>query len=158
MHREFFSIIQDLAVDYYFQPKDWEKDGKIYERMGIKKVADFVADPNRVPELKTNSLQQTNNYYLKSPTLAQMQIFEHHSRWNEIIHLKGFAMSTGLTALDAGIIHYTEPTEAVYALFCAAGVVLGALAVAELYLVMLQRYNRARIVRIQERRIKNENK
>jgi len=131
-------------ASWYFKPKSFERNGKLYELFGIKifkkgvvKIGKKVAGNEKV--------NHANNYYLWDSSQEGLEAFDYKTRRNESIHLtwaaySGILASTEFMANNLGSCEFQT-----------------GLIILNLYCVMLQRYNRARlhnaIDRIEARKI-----
>lgn len=126
-------------MDWYFRPKSFERNGKLYEALGIKKFKRIAISLGKgiYKLVKQNPKWVGNNYFLWDKSKEGLKKFEYKTRFNEAIHLVpmvGFAHlavnsllegNYGLAALDVG-----------------SNLAFG------IYPVLLQRYNRARLYNV----------
>ncbi len=120
-------------AERYFRPRAFERDGRLYALLGVvlfKRLLTSLVSRN--PERPV-----TNGYALGGRSLADVRTFERLARRNEVIHLAGLV--TGFLFLMIA---------AVWGGLLAAGLLIVAL---NLPFFLLQRYNRARAVRVLER-------
>lgn len=126
------------SLDNYFRPRPWES-GDLYPNLGVGITKKIVSRNAPVRYLLAKS-DKTTNYHLHRPTLEEASRFESWSRFNEVVHVGTLALSV------AGVVRSALEGHVGGMAF------YGAMGFASAELVMLQRYNRARIYRIRERR------
>jgi len=135
------TILQKVT-DLYFKPKFFEKSGKIYEAMGIrpfKRKLLKLTSGRRKKELETSG----SNYFLgRSTDIESLGKFEKGTRFNESIH--SIALAAGLSGLTS-----TLSADEISIPFLTFYI---ALTVPQAYVVALQRYNRARVYKIIEKK------
>lgn len=129
------------ATDLYFEPKSFEKSGRLYEILGVKQFhSAYVATMGKVVKGLARALGEDGRHILP-PYDSSLGAMCKATRSLEGIHLVvaavfSYGMSLSLSQED-------YKTAAFNAL---------ANTVVNLYPIMLQRYNRARINRVLERR------
>lgn len=131
-------ILAHSALDLYFDPKPWERTGKIYEALGIRGFKRLIPDTG---DLRSRKVKKETGKYLWINSREYGELFHHErqTRINESIHLTFLfgtypLMEMGFAAnpwLGAGI--------------SAINLVVNA------YPLMLQRYNRSRLYRAMEK-------
>jgi hypothetical protein len=128
------------AAEWYFKPKSFEKSGKIYEILGVKS---FKKLPICLAKLvyKKNVTKHRNTYFIgKDKSPAALKKYEIEARINEMFHTP--------SAIVASYVFMRELSQGDY---CFAIASFGVLAF-NTYCSMLQRYNRARIYNILEKK------
>lgn len=116
-------------LDWYFRPKVFELDGRIYVWLGVT-----VFKKALLSLVKPAPGNEKSSYRLASRNVQGLQAFERKTRRNEALHVLALVPSVVGLAL-AGTSH---------ALLSAALVVI---VVANFHPILLQRYNRIRIQR-----------
>ncbi len=128
-------------TDLYFAPKSFEKDGRVYEFLGVKYAQRIVmATAGKLRRKKDEGCP--SNYFIgKNPHLESLMIFERGTRFNETTHAPVVLLETCCLAatLSQENMNYTS-----------VGVITGAL-ILNFYLTILQRYNRARVYNVIEK-------
>jgi len=131
------SILKKMA-DWYFEPTGLEKQGKVYELIGMKKFKKGALKlTSKLGRVKDGT--KGSNYYIDDISLESIKRFETKTRFNETVHI--------ITDVPAIYFAMDQFSKGEYA----AGVVLSLIALPSLYLAGLQRYNRARIYDIVDR-------
>lgn len=126
----------------YFRPKSFEKSGRVYEMLGIRRYKKIIL--GQVGRKREDELGGTNYYVGRDFSEKSLKEYELKARRNEKIHIGVFALcvsALGIPALAGA------PEASVL-----AGLIASPFLVNELYLAMTQRYNRARIYSILERK------
>ena len=121
----------ESLVKWYFTPKPFEKDGKVYEQLGIKPLEKLV--------VMIGTHFNSTPYFLKDFSISSLTHYEMNTRFFESTHLKGF----GALVVAAVIV---SPLTREGAAIAIAGAGMN------LALVALQRYNRSRIYSIYDRK------
>lgn len=137
-----YAKIADILPDWYYKPHFWEKKGRVYKMLGIGLVKKFVpTGGDRMVKHKRsiNPDFHMQGFTLKTPSLEAMLQYEKYTRIHEATHVVGTAIGACLA---------TASTFADNRLFLIA---TGIGTLANIYPVMLQRYNRERIYRVLER-------
>jgi hypothetical protein len=135
------------AFDFYFLPKRFERRGLVYKILGVEifRLVILATVGNFVLALRKR--QALYSYFVtNSLSIKSVRRTEAWSRFNEVVHLALIFITffIGRTIYLKG--------------YKAGAVLLGAVVVLNIYLVMLQRYNRVRLVKMMgllERRAKN---
>jgi hypothetical protein len=136
----------DKFENWYFEIKPFEKNGKVYEYLGVQYFRKLVMGPIRKKLRKWDIGEEQSNYRIgKNTSIEKMLEYEKKNLSNEKIHFNnsqfgGFIVATGL-------ITGVWP----------ASILGGAFMLADIYCVMLQRYNRARLQNIIEKKLEHEN-
>ncbi len=122
------------AAETYFRPKRFErhKSGLVYRLAGLHKVSKLIGQATTVRSRGTGFRSVFPQQGLQANSLRKAKRFETISRLSETVHT--------LTALPLIAYAATNPS-----------LIPIATAIANLYLVGLQRYNRVRIYEILER-------
>lgn len=117
---------------HYFRPKPFEQKGTVYEMMGIRP---FQRALLKVMVIRKRSAEKHgSNYFIgQRKSVDDLVRFERLTRFNEAVHVLGV-----LPGINATIDSLAKKQYAT----AAFGV---AIVVPQIYLCMLQRYNRARI-------------
>lgn len=122
-----------MSIRRYFDLRDFERDGRFYERLGIRWFKRFATDGDFWNKLR----RQSDPSFKKVKGLNSAIEWEARTRRNEVIHL--CSLVVGL-AIVAWLYSRNEVAWLVAMFFV--------LVIWEIYPIMLQRYNRARIWRI----------
>ena len=127
-----------LISEAYFAPKPWEGDGRIYRWVGIRTFKRWVPSGDVLIRFMRRNIGEGPIFYsLPKPNIEEAKKYDRSTRVFETIpavSLAAFAASAaGFDELSLGV---NLPGE-VY--------INGVAGVANLYAVILQRYNRARI-------------
>jgi hypothetical protein len=131
------SIFKKMT-DWYFEPTDLEKQGKVYELIGMKKFKKGLLKlTSKLGRVKDGT--KGSNYYMDDISLESIKRFEKKTRFNETVHV-----ITDMPAIYFAIDQFAKGEYAV-------GLILSLIALPSLYLAGLQRYNRARIYDIVDR-------
>lgn len=119
--------------EWYFEIKEREQFWKIYEYIGIKQWKKIVMSTagKLLP-------RRPNNYYITIPNQQNIEQFEDWTKYNEKQHLLSFLYS--IPWLVATIWLKSD-----------FSLLFAALIIQNLYLIMLQRYNRWRIQKVKSR-------
>ena len=135
------SLLQ-RASDLYFEPKFFEKKGKIYELVGMKKFKrGLLALMSKLGRRRKENETEGSNYYVGSDlSIDSLRRFEAKTRFNEAVHVVGGASPAVYFAID-GFANGNY----------VSGLIITAMALPELYVIGLQRYNRARVYDLVDR-------
>ncbi|MCM8774560.1 MAG: hypothetical protein NC820_07510, partial [Candidatus Omnitrophica bacterium] len=114
----------------YFRPKSFEKDGRLYEKLGIKRFKKYVL---------LSGMANADRFIRSEETLKELLRF---TKEREIAYLLGFVTLTAITILTP-IIMPTIYFSVICSVFTTTTNVIF-----YLYPLMLQRYNRIKIYRI----------
>ena len=123
-----------MALHFYFRPRAFELNGKLYEWLGVLRFKRALMRLVRVnPENST-----ANGYVLGGRSPEHLRAFEKRTRRSELIHLGGLALSAPCLCLGV---------------WAGRGMLVSGMAIfaANFHCFILQRYNRIRIVRVLER-------
>ncbi len=141
---------QQLASEisgYYYKPKSWEQP--FYKKIGIGHVQSFISGldlPAFAKARRAARRIKTNNYYLHSTEIPDLKKIRKFGIFNEKVHT-GAAAFGSMGILTGGAIYLIEGgTIGAHIQTAASGLLLAG----NVSLVMLQRYNRARIDKIIE--------
>jgi len=135
-------------ADAYFEPKSFEKwkNGKFYELLGVKYVQKLVMGTIGRKKREAGRDYYTSNYFIgKSLNDNAFRKFELETRFNEKVH----AVAANVFALFSMV--YLEIGDHYTAAFSAGATMFNS------SLCMLQRYNRARVCNVLEKRYGKEN-
>lgn len=136
-----------VISEAYFAPKPWEGDGTIYRWVGIRTFKRWIPSGDvLIRFMRRNTGEGVPFYSLNEPNLKEAKKYDRSTRVFETIHAAGLAAcASGLAGFDKLSFGPDLPAET-YINALATGV--------NLYAVMLQRYNRARIYSLLNRRKK----
>lgn len=129
-----FSSALCKISDAYFKPKPWERSGKIYEYFGSK-FTQRIIGKNRLVRFLSEKAPIVTNYQLGGYTLKRAITFDRYSRISESIHALGLVLNAR---------HMFDVVQGDDSFVWQAA----ALAFWNINLIMLQRYNRARIYKV----------
>lgn len=146
------------AADLYFEPKSFEKweNGRLYEYLGARYVQKAVMGTVGKLTSKIVSSEKGDNYIIgRRHDIKSLKRFEWRTRFNETVHTFGEAWIVGWALL----INYKcydfakelEKGNYDITMILGTGLLLNGA------LVMLQRYNRARVHNIIEKKEKRKN-
>ena len=132
----------ERIADAYFTPKAFEKDGKVYEFLGVKIVQKLLMSAVRKMFRRTEGMDEVAGMYFigKRRRTRDLETFVKGTRFNEAYHLSFVPFGVYLTG---------EPTIQNNTLLMAMN---SAILILNVGLVMLQRYNRARVYTALEHR------
>jgi hypothetical protein len=123
----------------YFSPKPFEKNGKIYEYLGIKQFKKALM--GSAGKLLRAKKPDAFNYFIgQKISTERLEIFAAATLLNESVHVMGQVGLGGLLLIDFAYGNY--------GLAAASGIV----SIPNLYLIALQRYNRERILNVLDHR------
>ena len=126
-------------TDVYFKPKPFEKSGKLYEALGVKYVQKVVmATAGRRARKKLLDGKPSPFLIGKILDLESLETFERRTRFNEFMHAPVLLYFFFELVTDFSRDPYEYFFILVFALLNAP-------------LVMLQRYNRARVEKVIEK-------
>lgn len=130
-----------LISEGYFAPKPWEGDGRIYRWVGIRTFKRWIPSGDLLNRFaRRNTGEGVPFYSLSKPNIKEAKKYDRSTRVFETIHAAGLAVfAAGLARIDTSI--GPSITDNPYII----DTVNGAATAVNLYAVMLQRYNRARI-------------
>lgn len=134
-------------LDVYYKPKNWEKSGKIYEAVGVRRVKRYF--PTIEPLIKLVRKKTGSNvrgFSLERATLIDAKKYEKYTRLYEAIHMVGVI---AFVPSVLGIINNLIQSENIDLDFNSS---INGLSLVNCYAVMIQRYNRARIYRLLSRK------
>ena len=125
-------------LDLYFRPKPFERDGRLYEWMGVLLFKRFVVWLG--PWIGARR-DRPNDYFLWDRSAAGISAFESRTRRSEVIHLIGIVVPVISIAS-----RWLEGNSG-----AGVPIVMSVIFVVNLPLVLLQRYTRARIYPLLEK-------
>ncbi len=133
-----------VISEAYFAPKPWEGDGRIYRWVGIRTFKRWIPSGDILIRFtRRNTGEGIPFYSLSEPNLKEAKKYDRSTRVFETIHAAGLAMfAAGLAGHSGSSLGIDLPGETY---------INAALMSANLYAVMLQRYNRARIYSLVKR-------
>ena len=115
-----------------YKSADWEKGGKVYEKLGIKRWKDIAPDMSRImPDMVKKKLTSENKERGMDTLIAETCVAE--------------CVHWGLIILSFGILFWWRGVWA--AVFLLVYNILG-----NLPFIIIQRYNRPRLVMLEQRR------
>ena len=123
-----------MPLNFYFRPRAFELNGKLYEWLGVLWFKRALMRLVRVnPENST-----ANGYVLGGRSPEHLRAFVKHTLRSELIHLGGLAVSALCLCLGA---------------WSGRAILMAAVTIfaANFHCFLLQRYNRIRILRVLER-------
>ena len=125
------------ATDWYFMPKSFEKNGRLYGALGVRHFKKLCAETYRKLVKKlfgTERAHFVNNYLIWDFSEDGLRKFDYATRINEGIHLLAAALFTSQT-----VDYLSDGRYGMAALGSGLNLALG------VYPILTQRYNRARI-------------
>lgn len=126
-------------IEAYFTPRRFERDGTIYKALGVRTFKKYVPTGGDIAILKRK--KQGFKGIINESSVKALKAYESDTRMAETVHLAG-AVGFGYAAIGSLVINQPE-----------FGVlIMGANVLANLYPIMLQRYNRGRVYRILEKK------
>jgi hypothetical protein len=125
-------------LDLYFRPKPFERGGRLYERMGVLLLKRLVVWFGPMIGARRD---RPNGYFLWDRSAAGIRAFERQTRRSEAVHLIGVVLP--VLSIASRLLGDSSEVGVV--------VVMSVIFVVNTPLVLLQRYNRARIYRLLER-------
>lgn len=131
------------TTDWYFMPKSFEKNRRLYEALGVRHFKKLYAETCRKLVKKlfgTGRDDFVNNYLIWDFSEDGLRKFDYATRINEGIHLLVTALFTNAT-----IDYISNGEYGMAVLETGLNLVLG------IYPILTQRYNRARIYNTLER-------
>ncbi len=132
------SLLQK-AEDLYFEPKFFEKKGKIYELFGMKKFKKRLLALTSKIRRRANETDGSNYYVGSDLSVDSLKRFEAKTRFNEAVHMAG--ASPGVCGAIDGFVNGNY----------VSGLICTAIVLPQLYVIGLQRYNRARVYDLVDR-------
>jgi len=127
------------AFDFYFLPKRFERRGLVYKILGVEifRLVILATVGNFVLALRKR--QALYSYFVtNSLSIKSVRRTEAWSRFNEVVHLALIL----ITALIGRAIYLKG--------YKAGAVLLGLVVLLNIYLIMLQRYNRVKLMSMLE--------
>jgi hypothetical protein len=128
--------LSDL-VDSYFKSKEFEKSGRIYRALGIEFFKDIVPTYG---DYTMRAIRKHKKNYRLIRHKGELEGFNNITKINESIHLASFLISTPLS-----LIHLFNGDYPKFAIGAGLNLIIN------IYPIMLQRYNRARLTPLLER-------
>ena len=127
------------ALDFYFMPKSFERTGFVYKMLGIEIFRQVILATVGAFVLALRKKEALYTYFVTNPlSIKSIQRTEAWSRYNEVVHLALIFITFFI-----GRAIYLKGYKSGAAL-------LGFCVLLNIYLVMLQRYNRVKLVRMME--------
>lgn len=124
----------------YFTPRWWERSGRVYTYLGIRFFKKWL------PTNGDRVMRARGSKTIQHSGLEAIISYERITRQMELIHLISFL----ITLLPTALIVLSPSSGIVWILL--VGIVVMGNIIVNLYPIMLQRYNRARVYKILERR------
>lgn len=119
----------------YFDLWDFERDGRFYERLGIRRFKRYAAQGDY-----WNKRRRLSDPGFKNVRDFNSAIeWEARTRWNEFVHLCSLAVGLAI------MVWLYSRSEYIWLI-----AIFFAVLIWDIYPIMLQRYNRARICRIKQ--------
>ncbi len=124
-------------ADVYFRPKSFEMNGLLYEWLG---VVPFKSLMIRLGRANAFNSRRSTTYFLTDRTSSRsLEKYERRTRYNEIVHLLGMVpLAFGIAVAGFDGIWITAALAVIF--------------VANFHSIILQRYNRIRLLRVLARR------
>ncbi|KKR78344.1 MAG: hypothetical protein UU23_C0001G0108 [Candidatus Curtissbacteria bacterium GW2011_GWA1_40_9] len=136
----------EVVAEAYFAPKLWEKNGTVYRWMGVRTFKRYIPSGDAVIRMvRRGGGSHLGGFSLPEPTLDAAKKYDRYTRIWETVHAAGLAAAVtriSMSLTDGAVDKHTF-------INVATGLV-------NLYPVMLQRYNRARIYGLLKRAEKQE--
>ena len=133
------SLLQK-ASDLYFEPKFFEKKGKIYELVGMKKFKrGLLALMSKLGRRRENETQGSNYYVGSDLSVDSLKRFKAKTRFNEAVHVVCASPAVYFAIDGFANGNYVS------------GIFNTAIALPQLYVIGLQRYNRTRVYDLVDR-------
>lgn len=130
----------------WFRTKSFEKGGRVYELLGVRQYKKGLIKALRFfGRKRENELNGTNYFVGEDLSAKSLEEYDSETRNNELLHTLGFI---GGTALSYGYLSQVQNKWGALA-WCATAIPW---TLNELAIVLTQRYNRARIYSILERK------
>jgi len=133
------SLLQRVS-DLYFEPKFFEKKGKIYELVGMKKFKrGLLALTSKLGRRRENETEGSNYYVGSDLSVDSLKKFEAKTRFDEALHVVCASPAVYFAIDGFANGNYVS------------GLINTAIALPQLYVIGLQRYNRARVYDLVDR-------
>jgi hypothetical protein len=127
------------ALDFYFIPKRFERSGLVYEILGVESFRKVILATVGVFVLALRKKEALYTYFVTNPlSIKSIQRTEAWSRLNEIVHL----VLIFITFFIGRAVYLKG--------YKSGAVLLGFVILLNIYLIMLQRYNRVKLVKMME--------
>ncbi len=134
-------------VDWYFTPKSWERwrKGKVYKLAGVN-VARKILMGTVGKLLKiTGKGNRPSNYFIGSrKSNEDIKEYIRGTRFNETVH--------GLIGVPMSLLGFLESAKKIFSEPDTNSIIISVLFLSNTYLIMMQRYNRARCYDVLEHR------
>jgi hypothetical protein len=127
------------ALDFYFKPKRFERCGSVYKILGVEVFRQVIlATVGRFVSL-LRKREALYTYFVTNPlSIKSVRRTESWSRFNELVHIALIF----ITFFIGRAIYFKG--------YKAGAMLLGFCVLLNIYLVMLQRYNRVKLARMIE--------
>lgn len=134
---EWFNQVTQTVLDAWFDPKSFEQNPGLYEKLGVRKFREYIEIKDVLLARLTWRKVVEDEAQEKLNNISTLKDFESFTRLCEVGHLVSFGLMT-----------------AALGIFLQSGSITGAVFVAgintlmNIYPIMLQRYNRVRLYRV----------
>jgi hypothetical protein len=127
------------VLDFYFLPKRCERNGLVYKILGVEIFRQIILTTVGAFVLALRKKEALYTYFVTNPlSIKSIQRTEAWSRFNEVVHIA----LTFVTFFIGRAIYLKG--------YKSGAVLLGLVVLLNIYLVMLKRYNRVKLVRMME--------
>lgn len=133
-----------VLPESYYEIKNWENEGKIYEKIGIKQFRKALTDVAKRVDKENNSKKFENNYFIWSSKIEDLETLITLQKENEAWHL--FVEIIGRSYTIYELLEYNS-VSIVHNII---------ITIINTYPLFLQRYNRARILKVIEKKKEHE--
>ena len=136
----FFSYTREFT-DIYFKPKTFERhnNGKFYRILGVKIAQKIVMGVVGRALRKKDEGKEADNYFIGNLNQDSLLRYEKGTRFNELFHVPFAALGFSQFAITLSQKQYA---------LAVVGLIPG---IVNLYLIMLQRYNRSRVYNLMDK-------
>jgi len=141
------NLLDKIFNDNYFGIKKFERDGKIYENIGVKWFKKFLLNLAK----KRRHERPFKNYFIKENSIDGLIDFEKRTRKSEMAHV--IIVIVILAYQVRMIIFIDGVSDIIFLLFFTVLNII-----ANLYPICLQRYNRIRINRVIQKHIRYQSR
>ncbi len=128
--------------DAYFEPKFFERSGRLYECLGVRSIKKGIMSTVGILHKTLGEHKYAGSYFVgqEDRSVDALRDFEAGTRFNESVHL-----FFGLYSASSTIYNFMDDSSFFY--------FNGALTLANIACVMVQRYNRARVYNTIEQKL-----
>lgn len=136
-----YARVAGVLPEWYYKPHWWEKvgNGILYRALGVelfKKIVPAGGDRVVKKARKIDPNFHIQGFTLRRPSKEEVKLYEIYTRIHEVTHM--LSSITGLGLATTSVLLNNQP-------FLLAS---GIMTIANIYPVMLQRYNRERMYRV----------